>query len=186
MVFIKYMSSAHGVGKGSFDFTGWGSLTATSFIVMAVATRIWKKNDCDDFNNKICNRTEFGLVLGAISGVVAAIWTFIGRRLPKLVNGVLALCLLAAWVLGIIFLTFGGEEKAPAHEIGNFYFFTWASFIVSCFLTGDGLGDVIFPLVGMEKEDTASQEEDKKAKEEEGGGDDEPAEADVEDPEDDD
>jgi len=187
-VFLKYLSDAHQVGRGSFDFTGWGSFAATSFIVMAVAVRIWKELNCKDLDNKLCNRTEFAFVLGAISGLFAAIWTFIGSRLPKLVNGILALCFLAAWVCGIVFLTFGGVGKAPAHELGNLYFFTWGSFIVSCFLTADGLGDWFFPLIGMKQNDSGAQE-DNKAEEEKGGGgeeeggkdDDQPA--DVEDPE---
>jgi amino acid transporter len=90
-------------------------------------------------DNDFCSRTVFAMSLGVVSGVVAFLWMILGAKLPAIVDTILGWLMLAAWVFGIGYITFGDKEDVPARNIGNLYFATWAGFIISCLLASGSL-----------------------------------------------
>lgn len=125
--------------------TSWAGLMLTSFVVMIAATRIYQDVNCDQssglvtFFDEVCDRTKFGVALGAISTVVAAIWLIASMFWMKgsfgtMVEFGLVVFLMAMWIVGVILLTFD-EGKSPGSGIGNLYFFTWGSWCINVFMT---------------------------------------------------
>jgi hypothetical protein len=139
------------------------------------ASRLHKSYGCDEEgieDTDFCSRVNFGVALGLVSGVVAAIWMVCGAKLPGIVDTVLGWAMLAAWVFGVGYITFGDEDKAPARTIGNLYFATWASFIFSTILASSGVrslfsrGDAAETTTEEAKPEMAADEENAAAEEE--------------------
>jgi hypothetical protein len=47
----------------------------------------------------------------------------------KTIEVMLGLVMFTVWIFGVGFITFG--SNSPAMDVGNLYFFTWASFVSS-------------------------------------------------------
>jgi hypothetical protein len=101
--------------------------------------------------------------IGLVSGIIALFWMFLGARLPAMVDVILGWLMLVAWVFAIGYITFGDEEDVPARNIGNLYFATWASFILSCLLASDSLQSLLRSKCGGDGGETTT---DKAAAEE--------------------
>lgn len=74
-----------------------------------------------------CTRVTLAVVLGAVSAVTAicvAAW----MNAPKLCQSELSLLLVISWVVGVALLTF---DTGPGKIMGNIYFGTWASLLIS-------------------------------------------------------
>jgi hypothetical protein len=128
-----YSKDNSGARNKSFFPAGWAILAAASFINMVAAIHLYRDRECDEsdpvFNETIddhsayCNRTKFAFSLGVISGCIAALWTFFGSRFPVIYDSLLSFVMLAAWVFGLVYITFGGK-RAPGNIVGNMLFFT--------------------------------------------------------------
>ena len=175
---MKFLRDVHGIGASKeFSLMGWTGFTAASFVVMAAATRLYKSINCDDsydspdpMDDK-CDRTTFAFLLGAIGGIIGLVWMVAGKFAPKIVDAVLSFLMIAAWCFGVAKITFGNDLKAPAKNLGNLYFASWACFMMAITLTGDGAGKVLGLVKGKEGETTeeaqqeAPQTEEKEAPE---------------------
>lgn len=159
------MRDVHGIGAGkSFSSMGWTAFAASCFVVMSSAVRLFKNEECDDVdsgdaNDEFCDRTKLAVSLGAICGVVGVVWVGLGACFPAIVDAILGMAMLAAWCFGVGYITFGGL-KAPAQDLGNLYFATWASFILAVKLTGDGAGKVFGMFTRTEEEPAAEEPTD--------------------------
>ncbi|KAL7560776.1 hypothetical protein ACA910_005343 [Epithemia clementina (nom. ined.)] len=120
--------------------TRWFFLCASSLIVLGSSTRIFNadSNACDeDGSTQFCKRSKFAISVGTISFVAAlamvmAIFKHLSAAIIEL--GVSSFLILL-WTFGVGFITFGGD-KSPGTTIGNLYFSTWISFILTVFLFG--------------------------------------------------
>lgn len=115
----------------------WAGLAMTSFVVMVTAARQFDSWGCDqDLDSVGCKSTKLAVSVGVISGVVGLAWAFLGRfmeknsKISKMLDVLVTWFIFVMWIFGIIYINFGGV-KAAAPEIGNLYFFTWASFALS-------------------------------------------------------
>jgi len=174
-----------GTKNAKFDKVLWVVLVATSLIVMSSAVRLWKHRDCENLETTNCRRLEYSFSLGVISGVVAFCWLLIGARLPVLADAILSLLMLVLWCLAVAYTTFG--DASPAYTLGNLYFSTWLSFIISCRLIAAGIQNVIASMKGEEGGESANdaaeegapkdkeEVKDDEKKDDKAGGDDEEA-----------
>jgi hypothetical protein len=148
--------------EATFQYGSWAALTLTSFIVMVAAARQFDDLKCDEYDNTICGRTRFAVALGAVSAAVSLVYMLLGLciTLSNMIETVLAVLLLVAWILGVTYITFGGENKQAAYELGNLYFFTWGSFGVVCSRAAKGIFDM-FGMAMKPAESTDAAEEKK-------------------------
>lgn len=147
-----------------FHLGHWAMLVGTSFVVMANASRQFKDLNCDDRDTIQCDRTEFATGLGAASALFGFLMMGYGSfcAVPAMIDGLVTFLFLAAWVVGITLITFGGS-KAAAPFLGNLYFFTWASFGLTARMFSS---DVFKTLDGfMTTDDQVQGEEEKKMEE---------------------
>jgi hypothetical protein len=194
LVFMKFVRDVHGVGAApdakEFSALGWGGFAAASFVVMSAATRLYKSTDCDDDDVRLvsetfCDRTTFAFSLGAIGGFIALVWAVIGKWMPAILDAVLGWLMIAAWCFGVGKLTFSGS--APAQDLGNLYFASWASFIMATKLSGDGAGKVFGLATGSggggdetteEQQEATADKGDEKAADEKAADEEAPGEGD--------
>jgi hypothetical protein len=123
-------------------------LVASSLVVMGSSIRIFKSFKCQRTEMsgvQVCRQTKFAISAGVIGFCVAVLWTYASHRgLLTHHQGVVVSNyelygsggLLVLWVFGLAFITFG---QGPGHSIGNLYFATWVSLIISIFLFAESL-----------------------------------------------
>lgn len=135
ILFMSYLSASRGLGIGGLF--SWPVLCLTSFVVMKTAIDLMeaRKDDdgnggCQDNDSPFCKRARFAVIWGAVCGLFCLLWTFVANRLPSMVDTLARLLVCVPWAAAVAVLTFGGS-KAPGHEVGSLYFFTWASFGIS-------------------------------------------------------
>lgn len=128
--------------------TLWTGCIVMSFVVMIASSRIFEDIKCgDDINNlgvvsdtydAICDRTKYGVSLGAISAIIGLVWMAMSMFWLKGAFGTilefgLALFMIMMWTVGVVLLTFD-KDKSPGHGLGNLYFFTWGGWSLFIFL----------------------------------------------------
>lgn len=183
-VFMHFMQNVYDVGAGTknvkFDKVLWVVLIATSLIAMSSASRLYKFRNCDSRDVAQCRRLQYAFSLGVISGIISFLWLLIGARCHMMLDAFLSVLMLVLWCFAVAYTTFG--EAAPAYNLGNLYFSTWFSFVISCRLASAGLHNMFTSMTGEEGEDdaAAAPAEDEAPKDEaadkgKGGGDDEEA-----------
>jgi hypothetical protein len=101
----------------------WYLLLAAAVIVMSSAVRLLDQN-CET-DSKLCHRTKFAVAAGAMGTFCALVVSILSftNHLGMWPEAITAGLLFVLFVLGIAFLTFGGEN-APASNVGNLYFST--------------------------------------------------------------
>jgi hypothetical protein len=119
----------------------WYGLVASSLVVMGSSIRIFKSFKCnrDEMSGvEVCWQTKYAISAGVIGFLTAVIWTFVSHMgLTQVSNELYASgFLLVLWVFGLAFITFG---RGPGHSIGNLYFATWVSLIISIFLFSESV-----------------------------------------------
>lgn len=147
----------------------WYLFLAAAVIVTSSASRLGKANCDGDDSSGFCKRTKFAIACGAIGtfgALVASILSFMDR-LGVYVEAATSFCLFVLFILGIAFLTFGGDD-APAGNVGNLYFSVWICFILSMFLASISFNHIKKKRKGGDEE---AENEDLEA-----SGDDKPAE----------
>ena len=137
IVFMSYLSESRNLGFGSLF--SWPVLCLTSFVVMASAIDMWREygdDGCQDGTNTFCKRTRFAVILGGVCGFFCLLWTFASSRFPGTVDSLFRILVCVPWAAAVAVVTFGGS-KAPGHEVGSLYFFTWASFGIAFVMATD-------------------------------------------------
>lgn len=101
---------------------------------------ICEGGDSEDF----CMRTKFAISTGAVGTFFALVASVLGSRgmLKTYPEAGMALILFGMYTTAIAIVTFGGEEKAPAQNIGNLYFSTWIGFGLAAFLVSKSVQSV--------------------------------------------
>jgi hypothetical protein len=135
----------------------WYGLCASSIVVMATAVRLFQSRNCADVleaSSQYCRRTKFGISLGVVSFVfsVFTAW-FLTHGMGVFGEFIVASLLLFLWIFGVGFITFG---SAPGATIGNLYFATWISFILTVFLFAQAFRGYLSPPVQQSEEHNES------------------------------
>jgi hypothetical protein len=151
--------------------SSWAGLLVTSFVVMVAASRLYQDLNCDTDDSGVilefdanCNRTKFAVSLGVISFISSFVWMLTTKFLLKeplgsrVEFGLVGL-LLIFWTFGVTLLTFD-QHKAPARDLGNLYFFTWGSWLLTVFMAVKSLRYIISST--KEATDGDAEEEGKK------------------------
>jgi hypothetical protein len=120
-------------------------LVASSLVVMGSSIRIFNSFKCyrtEMSGVDVCRQTKFAISAGVIGFCIAVTWTVAAHMGLTQLNYELygSSVLLVLWVFGLAFITFG---RGPGHAIGNLYFATWISLIISIFLFSESLRAVL-------------------------------------------
>ena len=116
----------------------WFGLVASSLVVLGSAVRTYTTS-CDEELNEsaevvYCRRSTFAISMGVIGFFFALAMTCLTRKgLTLKAEALLTTLQLALWAFGVGFITFG---TGPGSTIGNLFFSTWISFILTVFLFG--------------------------------------------------
>lgn len=119
----------------------WFALIASTLIVLGCAARTFKAASCsnpdgdDDSNttNEYCRRCKLAISLGVIGFTMSTIMTvllLLKQQLTALSEFVINALFLVLWCFGVSYITFGAS---PGSTIGNLYFSTWLTFLMSVF-----------------------------------------------------
>lgn len=150
MLFVSYLRGAFNVDVAgelksrSARLQTWAALLACALIVMGSSSSIFQ-NDCKGDNvvqsDVYCNRTKYGIALGAV-GTVACLM-IVGLKIctgiaPFLVESMFGFILAVMNGFGVAFLT---STKGPGAALGNLYYFSWLSFITSMIVTASCVED---------------------------------------------
>ncbi len=130
----------------------WVGFATAGLIIFSDTIRFWKTYDCKDMSeyleeNPICNRTIFGLVLGAVSCVVGLVMALF--QIPLVFAQVTAAIMFVAWCCGISYLTF---DEGPAISAGVMYFASWASLLFALAVVAPALLEMVHNLLGRNTE----------------------------------
>lgn len=136
----------------------WFFLFASSLVVMGSATRIFVSSvsacDSDLYSgSKFCKRSKFAISLGVISCMAALAMTLsiFKHMSAAIVELGVSSVLLILWTFGVGFITFGGSSS-PGTSIGNLYFSTWISFIITVMIFGKSFQETL----GMQQSQSSS------------------------------
>ncbi|VEU41198.1 unnamed protein product [Pseudo-nitzschia multistriata] len=141
LLIIEYLRGVFGVDvygtvrNRAARLTLWAGLLACQLVVLGASANIFD-TDCTDFNgyapeSAYCKRTKYGLSLGVIGtlfSLVIVAMKMLTTVAPVVVEGVLAFVLCIMNGCGVAFLT---SAEGPGSPIGNLYYFSWFSWLVS-------------------------------------------------------
>lgn len=119
-------------------------LCAASLIVMGASIRLYKDNEICSFDAvkqiSYCRRSKLGISIGTVSFLLTtAVSVALHKNLSKLSYETIGTTLLLIlWCFGVGFITFG---DGPGSRIGNLYFGTWFSFLLTVFLFAENFRD---------------------------------------------
>jgi hypothetical protein len=123
----------------------WSAFLAAALIVMGSASRTLK-NDCNvEFyiarSARYCSRTKFAIVVGVL-GVVFAIaivaMKILAMSAPLMMEFGFAVFLAILNAFAVAFVT---AAEGPGSAVGNLYYFSWASFLLSAVLSAQCYGE---------------------------------------------
>jgi hypothetical protein len=123
----------------------WYALVASSLIVMGASIRVFRSFECTlDVMAKAptCRQSKFAIAAGTIGTLCAALITLSAAsgHLKQAHEWLGSLLMLIIWCFGLGYITFG---EGPGHAIGNLYFATWASFLLSVLLFAECYRDYL-------------------------------------------
>jgi len=138
MLLVSYLRSAFDVDVAgeirtrSARLNYWSAVLASSLVVMGSTTNLFISKCIEQSeDDSYCRRCKFGISLGSI-GTILSLYSvaskIISTRAPFLCEAVLAILMFILYTFGVVFLT---EADSPGSNIGNLYYFTWASFLAS-------------------------------------------------------
>jgi hypothetical protein len=116
----------------------WIALTASSLVVMGSAVRIFTEDSYDCGNpdsvlhsSSFCRRTRVAIAFGTVSIVASMLCAVAVHRalLSTTMELVSSSLVFVFWCFGVASVTFG--FAAPGSRIGNLFFSTWISFLLS-------------------------------------------------------
>lgn len=122
----------------------WSGMLAASVVVMGACINVLEINcnqEDDNFIRSYCERTKFGISVGAL-GVFFSL-VVVGIKLataaaPFVVEGILSFLLSILNAFGVAYIT---SAKGPGSAIGNLYYFSWISFLCSTMLVASCYSD---------------------------------------------
>ena len=123
----------------------WYALVAASIVVMCSSIRVFKAFQCSTdemLKAPTCKQTKYAIsagVLGTVESALCTLWQA-NYGIGRVHERVAAFLMVIIWALGLIFITFG---EGPGHSIGNLYFATWASFILSVLIFAECLNEYL-------------------------------------------
>lgn len=145
---VSFLRGVYGVDVAgeiksrSARLTTWSALLAASLVVMGSSSNIFDQK-CSGIepDATYCNRTKYGIALGAI--VTAMSLAVVGIKIatsvaPFMVESVMALISTIMYAFGVAYLT---SAKGPGAPLGNLYYFTWISFMSGFLLTASCVED---------------------------------------------
>ena len=125
----------------------WYGLSASSLVVLGAAVRVFLAVPCNDTIDAIesgafCKRTRLAISLGVLSTVAGFGMTYATttKRLSIAAETAVTAVLLVMWCFGVGYTTFG---ESPGSQIGNLYFSSWISFLLSVFLFGHNFREFV-------------------------------------------
>lgn len=126
------------VTKTPIKTARWYGLSASSLVVMGSAVRAFSTSDCDQdlvgVEIKYCKRSKLAISMGVLGFFFAAIMTMLTRYGLTIRAEMIATTLqLILWCFAVGYITFG---TSPGSTIGNLFFGTWISFVLTVFLFG--------------------------------------------------
>jgi hypothetical protein len=110
----------------------WSGLMLCGCVVMGTSANTFQ-NDCQlgYKGNVFCNRTVFAITLGTVCAALSLFvvtMKIVTQQTFFVVEALLSTLLALAWAVGVGYIT--GEE-GPGAPLGNLYYFTWGSFLLS-------------------------------------------------------
>jgi hypothetical protein len=120
----------------------WYGLMATSLVVMGSAVRTFQASECKDVQDPFCKRTKLAVSIGVIGFFLSILMTFLATRnmLGLSVETSVTCLQLIFWVFAVSYITFG---TSPGSTIGNLYFSTWISFILTVVLFANNFREFV-------------------------------------------
>jgi len=146
LLLTSYLQDAFGINVAgelrnrSPRLSLWSAHLATSIVVMGSSANFYDST-CGLGNDDKCSRAVFGIVYGAIAtlGAVSIVGLKIATsRAPFLVEILIGFILVVLCGFGVAFIT---SQKGPGAELGNLYYFTWASFLTAFMLLASCVED---------------------------------------------
>jgi hypothetical protein len=146
LLLTSYLQDAFGINVAgelrnrSPRLSFWSAHLATAIVVMGSSANFYDST-CGLGRNEKCNRAVYGIVYGALAtlGAVGIVGIKIATsKAPFLVESLVALILVVLSGFGVAFIT---AQDGPGAELGNLYYFTWASFLTSFMLLASCVED---------------------------------------------
>ena len=111
----------------------WSAHLATAIVVMGSAANFYD-GSCGLGQRAICSRAVYGIVIGALAtlsavGLIGV--KIITGRAPFLIETVISFILVILCGVGVGLIT---SQNGPGAELGNLYYFTWATFLTAFML----------------------------------------------------
>jgi len=132
----------------------WYGLIATSCIVLGSSIRVLEAFRCSMevmAKSPVCRQTKYAISAGAIGTFFALVATFCLARasFSRQADWYSSVIMVIIWSFGLGFITFG---DGPGQNIGNLYFATWGSFILSVLLVAESFREY----VGLQQQGTTT------------------------------
>lgn len=119
----------------------WFALVASTLIVLGCSVRTYKAASCSDpegdsdsnTTTEYCKRCKLAISLGVIGFAISTIMTtllLLKQQLTAFSEFAINTVFLILWCFGVSYITFGAS---PGSTIGNLYFSTWITFLMSVF-----------------------------------------------------
>jgi hypothetical protein len=117
----------------------WFALVTSTLIVLGCSIRVYKAASCNDPDDgsatisEYCKRCKLAISLGVVGFVISTIMTIFSllqQQLTAVNEFLINAIFLILWCFGVSFITFGAS---PGSTIGNLYFSTWITFLMSVF-----------------------------------------------------
>jgi hypothetical protein len=114
----------------------WFLLFVSSIVAMGVSSRIFSINNCRDSGNEICDELSLAIgiaVWAAILGFAMTLFMHFlsGKNCANVFGLMAAVIATALWSVGLAYITYDG---GPGNTVGNLFFSTWVSFVLSIYL----------------------------------------------------
>lgn len=146
VLLVNYLKHAFNVDVAgeirtrSARLTAWSGLLATSLVVMGSSANYYDTT-CGGNVDEKCSRAVFGIILGAIitlSSVGIVALKLATTKAPFLAEVAVAAISLIMYGFGVAFIT---SQRGPGAPLGNLYYFTWLSFLVSFLISASCFED---------------------------------------------
>jgi len=145
-LFVSYMRTAFNVDiegeiqSRSARLNLWSALIATSVVVMTSSSILYSTrcavpdSQRSIYGGTYCMRCLYGAATGASALGLAIVMIALKlclSKMPLILETLAAYALAPAWIVGVAFIT---SNSGPGSGLGNLYYFTWLSFIISFML----------------------------------------------------
>lgn len=137
----SFIESVYGINvrnsmrSNSTSFTYWAALLVTMLIEMGTSSDIYNRNcDVENKPQPFCQRTVLAISIGTIGVVlslVIVVMKMVCGTAPFLFEAGTACFLFAMCVMELAYVT---DAQGPGSALGNLYYFSWLSFLLTCMI----------------------------------------------------